>query len=125
MIDKTFIENLKPAELELISSYIYDLVKKKVTPDTSNHENVEVKSCHECGSLHFVKNGHDPKGRQKYLCRDCKTSFRSVSDTLFYRSKISYHEWTSFIAAELNGLTLEEESVQIAIHYSFPFDLPD
>lgn len=114
MIDKSFIENLKPAELELVSSYIYDLVKKKVTPDTSSHENMEVKSCPECGSLHFVKNGHDPKGRQKYLCRDCKTSFRSVSDTLFYRSKISYHERTSFIAAKLNGLTLEEESVQIA-----------
>ncbi len=101
MIDKTFIDNLKPAELELVSSYICDLVKKKVTPDTSNHENMEVKSCPECGSLHFVKNGHDPKGRQKYLCRDCKTSFRSVSDTLFYRSKISYYDWTSFIAAEL------------------------
>ena len=28
MIDKAFIENLKPAELELISSYICDLVKK-------------------------------------------------------------------------------------------------
>jgi hypothetical protein len=61
MIDKTFIENLKPAELELISSYIYDLVKKKVTPDTSNHENVEVKSCPRCGSLHFVKKAMIPK----------------------------------------------------------------
>jgi len=114
MIDKTYIENLKPAGLELVSCNIYDLVKKKVTSDTSNHENMEVKSCPECRPLHFVRNGHDPKGRQKYLCRDCKTSFRSVSDTLFYRSRISYHEWTSFIAAELNGLTLEEESVQIA-----------
>ena len=40
------------------------------------------------------------------MCKDCKTSFRSVSDALFYRSKISYHDWTSFIAAELNGLTI-------------------
>ena len=114
MIDKKFIEGLKPAELELISSYICDLVRKKVTPQTSNHENMEVNCCPECGSLHFVRNGHDPKGRQKYLCKDCKASFRSVSDTLFYRSRISYNDWTSFIAAELNGLTLEEESVQIS-----------
>ena len=114
MIDKTFIENLKPAELELISSCIYDLVKKKVTPQTPNHENMEVSCCPKCASLHFVKNGHDLKGKQKYLCKDCKTSFRSVSDTLFYRSRISYHEWTSFIPAELNGLTLEEECVQIS-----------
>ena len=114
MIDKDFIDKLRPAELELISSYIYDLVRKKITPDTSNHDNVEVSCCPKCGSLHFVRNGHDSKGKQKYLCKDCKTSFRSLSDTLFYRSRISYNDWTSFIAAELNGLTLEEESIQIS-----------
>ena len=114
MINREFIENLKPAELELISSYIYDLVKKKVTPDTANHENIEVSCCPECGSIHFVKNGHNLKGRQKYLCKDCKKAFVSTTGSLFHRSRISYNDWTSFIAAELNGLTLEEESVQIS-----------
>lgn len=83
MINREFIENLKPAELELISSYIYDLVKKKVTPDTANHENIEVSCCPECGSIHFVKNGHNLKGRQKYLCKDCKKAFVSTTDPCF------------------------------------------
>ena len=43
MIDRKFMDSLMPAELELISSYIYDLVKKKVTPDTSNHENTDLR----------------------------------------------------------------------------------
>ena len=114
MIDRKFINDLKPAELELISSYIFDLVKKKVTPLTSNHENIEVKCCPHCGSVHFVRNGHDRKGKQKYLCRDCKAVFLSTTGTVFSRSRISYSDWTSFIASELNCLTLEEESIQIS-----------
>ena len=114
MIDKTFINNLKPAELELISSYVFDLIKKKISKDTSNHENIEVKCCPVCGSINFVKNGHNHKRKQKYLCKDCKVVFLSTSCSLFSRSRISYNDWTSFIAAELNGLTLEKESVQIS-----------
>ncbi len=114
MINRQFIENLKPAELEPISSYIYDPVKKKVGPDTPNHLNIEVKCCPGCGSLHFVRNGHDLKGRQKYLCKDCRKPFVSTTGSLFSRSRISYSEWTNFIAGELNGLTLEQQSVQIS-----------
>ena len=50
LVDRKFIEELKPAELELISSYIYDLIRKKVTPETSNHENLEIEHCPICGS---------------------------------------------------------------------------
>lgn len=114
MIDKGFIENLKPAELELIGSYIFDLIRKKVTPDTSNHENLEVTCCPRCASVRFVKNGKDNRGKQKYLCRDCRTVFRSTSASLFSRSRISYSDWASFIAGEMNGLTLEAQSVQIS-----------
>ena len=106
MIDRKFIDSLKPAELELISSYICDLVRKKVTPETGNYENIEVKCCPVCGSVHFVKNGHDHKGKQKYLCKDCKAVFLPDSGSLFSGSRISYNDWTSFIASELNILTL-------------------
>ena len=114
MIDRKFIDSLKPAELELISSYICDLVRKKVTPETGNYENIEVKCCPVCGSVHFVKNGHDHKGKQKYLCKDCKAVFLPDSGSLFSGSRISYNDWTSFIAAELNGLSLQAEAVQIS-----------
>ena len=113
MIDRKFLNSLKPAELELISSYIYDLVKKKVTPDTSNHENIEVTCCPRCGSIRFVKNGHTAKKRQKYLCKDCKKAFLSTTGTVFSSSRISYNDWTSFIACELHSLTLEQEGVSI------------
>ena len=34
------------------------MVKKKVT-------------CYHCGSESIVKNGKDPKGKQRYHCKDC------------------------------------------------------
>ena len=31
-----------------------------------------VVKCYHCGSDNLVKNGHDPKGKQRYFCKDCK-----------------------------------------------------
>jgi transposase-like protein len=32
----------------------------------------KVIGCYHCDSEKLVKNGHDPKGKQRYLCRNCK-----------------------------------------------------
>ena len=31
----------------------------------------KVVTCYHCGSDKLVKNGHDPHGKQRYLCRAC------------------------------------------------------
>ena len=31
----------------------------------------KVITCYHCGSERLVKNGHDPHGKQRYLCRAC------------------------------------------------------
>ncbi len=31
----------------------------------------KVITCYHCGSEKLVKNGHDPQGKQRYLCRSC------------------------------------------------------
>ena len=31
----------------------------------------KVITCYHCGSEKLVKNGHDPHGKQRYLCRAC------------------------------------------------------
>lgn len=31
----------------------------------------KVINCYHCGSEKLVKNGHDPSGKQRYLCRGC------------------------------------------------------
>lgn len=115
MIDKEFIQNLTPVEIEFIAGYIYSLTKEKINKEINNHENMvkEVKCCPYCGSTKFVKYGFNKKQIQRFHCKDCSKNFVSTTGTIFYRSRLSFNDWTSFIAAELNGLTLEQEAVII------------
>ena len=66
-ITQDFLNHLSPVELSFIRTGIDKLYKEKVTPDTTNYENIEshVQRCPHCGSVHFVKNGFNPKHRQK------------------------------------------------------------
>lgn len=67
MINETFLNHLKPVELEFIQAFIYKLTSDRVTPDTTNSENIEstVFCCPHCGSFHFVKNGFNKKKQAK------------------------------------------------------------
>jgi transposase-like protein len=37
--------------------------------------------CNCCSSSNTKKNGHSPKGTQRYLCRDCGRAFQTEFDT--------------------------------------------
>lgn len=112
-ITQDFLNHLSPVELSFIRTGIDKLYKEKVTPDTTNYENIEshVQRCPHCGSVHFVKNGFNPKHRQKYRCKDCRAGFMATTGTMFTHSRTSFNTWSTFIAGELNGLTLEQQTV--------------
>ena len=112
-ITQDFLNHLSPVELSFIRTGIDKLYKEKVTPDTTNYENIEshVQRCPHCGSVHFVKNGFNPKHRQKYICKDCRAVFMATTGTMFTHSRTSFNTWSTFIAGELNGLTLEQQTV--------------
>ena len=75
-----------------MSEELEKLYKEKVTPDTINYENFEshVQRCPHFGSVHFVKNSFNPKHRQKYRCKDCRSVFMSTTGTMFTHSRTSY-----------------------------------
>ena len=112
-ITQDFLNHLSPVELSFIRTGIDKLYKEKVTPDTTNYENIEshVQRCPHCGSVHFVKNGFNPKHRQKYRCKDCRSVFMATTGTMFTHSRTSFNTWSTFIPCELNGLTLEQQTV--------------
>lgn len=112
-ITQDFLNHLSPVELSFIRTGIDKLYKEKVTPDTTNYENIEshVQRCPHCGFVHFVKNGFNPKHRQKYRCKDCRAGFMATTGTMFTHSRTSFNTWSTFIAGELNGLTLEQQTV--------------
>ena len=113
MLNKEFLENLTPVEIQLVHQHIDRLFKNKINGDTKNAENLEgtIDCCPHCGSRHIVKNGHDRKtGRQKYLCRDCKKYFLASRESFFFHSKVGFYTWTTFIACEVVGLSLRDEA---------------
>ena len=112
-ITQDFLNHLSPVELSFTRTGIDKLYKDKVTPDTTNYENIEshVQRCPHCGSVNFVKNGFNPKHRQKYRCKDCRAVFMATTGTMFTHSRTSFNTWSTFIAGELNGLTLEQQTV--------------
>lgn len=92
-ITQDFLNHLSPVELSFIRTGIDKLYKEKVTPDTTNYENIEshVQRCPHCGYVHFVKNGFNPKHRQKYRCKDCRAGFMATTGTMFTHSRTSFN----------------------------------
>lgn len=92
-ITQDFLNHLSPVELSFIRTGIDKLYKEKVTPDTTNYENIEshVQRCPHCGSVHFVKNVFNPKHRQKYRCKDCRAVFMATTATMFTHSRTSFN----------------------------------
>lgn len=112
---KEFLEKLTPAQIEYLNTCIFEAHKTKVNEEVTNYDNLEtqIETCPICGSSHFIKYGKTKYGRQKYRCKSCNLVFGATTNTFFSHSKIKFHEWLHFIAAEINKMTLEEEVVAI------------
>lgn len=125
LINQEFINHLTPVEISFIRIGIDKLFKEKVTSETTNYENVSahVTCCPHCGSERFVKNGFNPHHRQKYRCKDCKSVFMATTGTMFTHSKTSFDKWSTFIAGELNCLTLEQQSVATGLSKTTCFNM--
>ncbi|MHA1506792.1 MAG: transposase [Candidatus Asgardarchaeia archaeon] len=70
-------------------------------------------TCPHCGSKEVQKNGHTPKGAQKYHCKNCGKYFNDLTGTILHHHKLPINEafyiiWsmphksTKLIAEELN-----------------------
>ena len=125
LINQEFINHLTPVEVSFIRIGIEKLYKEKVRPDTTNYENVSshVECCPHCGSVHFVKNGFNPHHRQKYRCKDCNAVFMATTGTMFTHSKTNFDTWSTFIAGELNSLTLEQQSIATGLSKTTCFNM--
>ena len=99
-----FSNHLAPIELSFIQASITKLCRDKITDDTTNYTNVcnKIEDCPYCGSYHYVKNGFNPHHKQKYRCQEC--------------GKI-------FTACELNGLSLEQDSVATGLSMTTCFHM--
>jgi transposase-like protein len=59
--------------------------------------------CPHCGAAHVVRRGIYKGGRQRYLCRNCKSTFSDLTNTLLRRAKFS-GKWSAFAECMLKRL---------------------
>ena len=112
-ITEEFLNNLTPVDVSFIYAGITKLYQEKIRHETTNYENLtpKIERCPHCGLTHFVKNGFNPKNKQKYRCKNCNSVFMATTKTMFSNSQTTFDIWGTFIAGELNGLTLKEQAV--------------
>lgn len=63
--------------------------------------------CPHCGSVHILKNGHR-NGRQRFVCKDCRTTFGLTNNTILHQSKKDLAVWTLYINCMMQKLPLRK-----------------
>ena len=58
---------------------------------------IRIKKCPNCGSTAFKRNGLYYSGIKRYYCHDCKSSFNTLTKTIFADKKIPITEWIEYL----------------------------
>ena len=89
--------NAAPAQVSPVTASTFDafLASKKTIV------------CPHCGSVHILKNGHR-NGRQRFVCKDCKTTFGLTNNTILHQSKKDLAVWTLYINCMMQKLPLRK-----------------
>ena len=112
-------ENLTQKELNsllvIIQNYIENIYKKGLLLN----KETELK-CPKCGHIHLNKNGK-MNNRQRYICKNCRTTFDERSFTPLSNTKLSLEKWLNYCRFMVEGGTLKycAQNVGVSIPTSF------
>lgn len=113
-INQEFIDTLTKFETDLLKAFL-DIKGIKSANIPEIDQPLVQDECIYCGSTNIIKNGRSAKGRQRYLCKDCKKTFTAITKSFFKHTRLSYTQWVKFLECEIVGLTLKETAYQIGI----------
>lgn len=115
--------NLDSSELDSVISELYEKLSN-ANKDNSVYSlsSNEVTCCKHCGSIHFVKNGHDRHGHTRYICKDCHKTFSATSNSVISGTHKDSFVWRAYIESMLNGDTIAESAAKCNICIQTAFD---
>ena len=101
------IKSLSKSDRVLLLKILTDTPEIKAE---SGFNSIKTKvTCPHCHSNHFVKNGF--RGEiQRFICKDCKKSFITRTNTITKHSKKSYETWCKFLECMMNGLFIRRSA---------------
>lgn len=91
----------KTLSQKLISSTVHEWYDAKHRISSQEEivliNSIEISCCPLCGSVSIKRNGHYRNGIIRYCCNSCKTSFSSLTGTIFDDRKIPISEWIEYL----------------------------
>lgn len=69
-------------------------------------------NCLKCGSTSVVLDGHR-RGKQRYWCKSCNTTFLETTNTVMYRSHFQRSDWEQVIEDTFEGKSLVETAERL------------
>lgn len=66
--------------------------------------------CPKCGSAsNIVRNGKY-NGKQRYLCKDCRSSFMCTQDTILHRTHKTLETWQKYLDCMSSGMSIRKSA---------------
>ena len=109
---------------ELPESYFEETFEKlkELKERADLEKESESKSCPHCKSAKVVRNGKS-RGRQMYLCRNCKRTFSETRGSGIAHSHSSPTVWTQVISDTVNGIAIDKTADSLDLHHETVFNM--
>lgn len=116
------IKTLPVVERQMLVTSLNQMIKPKEQIDyVANKRFSGGYVCPKCGCTHIVRNGHRADGKQRYLCRDCQSSFISTTESLSYYSTKDVDKWRKYVSCMMLGLSVRKTAQICNIHKNTAF----
>ena len=79
-------------------------------------------ACPHCGCESVVRNG-TKRGKQRYLCNKCGSTYTGTYNTLAHRSKLGEAEWKKAIKDTIDGKSLDQTATELGITHKTAFTM--
>jgi transposase-like protein len=93
-------------------------IKKKADIETEPEE----QHCPHCKSALIMRNGKN-KGKQMYLCRNCKRSFSEKTTSAIAHSRSSATVWKQVISDTVDGVPIDKTADSLDVHHETVFNM--
>ena len=110
-----YIKNLCESDLDRIINFVLGII-------SINQQVQDRPECPYCGKAHVIKYGHR-KGKQRFLCHDCKQTFMNTTNTLMANSHYNQSIWADFIHDTLCGETLDFSAEKYGFSHQTAFNM--
>ena len=120
------LTNMTPKDLEKAINFLQTLLGNTLENKNTiskvvkqENESIECPHCH-CNDC-IIKSGFTKNKIQRYLCKKCNKKFISTTNTLCYRTKLSFGDWQLFFECMSDCLSIRKTAAKINVNKNTVF----